>query len=183
MRLRVLGFALAAALGSLSPAPPAGAQQFAMPKVDLDFDKQADFSKFKTYAWKDTGIVAEDPGMHARIVWYVERGLESKGLAKAKPGATPDLLVRYYARKRSEIVGTPNQAETTLPGGAGQLTTSVDLHKVLAGTLLVELQRASDGTAVWRAGTQLRSIDTQRIDAETKSAVRLLLGKYPPPKS
>jgi UPF0271 protein len=41
--------------------------------VDLDYDKQADFASFRSYGWKDTGAVATDPGMHARIVWYVER--------------------------------------------------------------------------------------------------------------
>ena len=50
------------------------------------------------------------------------------------------------------------------------------------GTLLVELQRASDQKAVWTASTDYRSIDKQQIDAETKAAVRLLIAKYPPPK-
>ena len=176
-----LARALALGLATLV-APAAGAQQFKMPRVDLDFDGKADFASFKTYGWKDTEAVATDPGMHARIVWYVERELEKKGLKKAKGGA-PDLLVRYYAKRQVGLKGTSNQGQTTLPGGAGQLTTTVDIQKVLDGTLLVELQRGSDGTAVWRAATEFKSIDTQHIDAETASAVRLLISKYPPPKS
>jgi len=160
----------------------ADAQQFKMPRVDLDYDKQADFTSFKTYSWKDNEPVATTPGMHARIVWYVERELEKKGLKKSKQGPG-DLLVRYYAKKQTSLQGTPNQEQTTLPGGAGQLTTTVDFQKVLEGTLLIELQRSSDAVAVWRAATEYKSIDTQRIDAETASAVRLLMGKYPPPKS
>jgi len=172
--------ALAAGVAALL-APAAGAQQFKMPRVDLDYDKQVDFSSFKTFSWKDNEPVATTPGMHARIVWYVERELEKKGLKKAKDGPG-DLLVRYYAKKQTSLQGTPSQEQTTLPGGAGQLTTSVDFQKVLEGTLLVELQRSSDGQAVWRAATEYKSIDTKRIDAETASAVRLLIGKYPPPK-
>jgi hypothetical protein len=175
--------ASALVLGTLGLLPSVSrAQQFKMPRVDLDYDKQVDFSVFKTYSWKDQGVVAEDPSMHARIVWYVDRELERKGLKKAKAG-TGDLLVRYYAKKREGIEGTPSQGETTLPGGAGQLTTSVDFHKVIGGTLLVELQKAADGKAVWRAATEYHSLDKQKIDAETKSAVRLLIAKYPPPKS
>jgi len=177
----VLAFALALGATALL-GTRASAQQFKMPRVDLDFDKQADFSSFKTYSWKDNEPVATTPGMHARIVWYVERELEKKGLKKSKEGPG-DLLVRYYAKKQTSLQGTPNQEQTTLPGGSGQLTTSVDFQKVLEGTLLVELQRSSDGTAVWRAATEYKSIDPQRIDAETASAVRLLMGKYPPPKS
>jgi hypothetical protein len=169
---------VAAAAGLV--AAPAPAQQFKVPKVELAYDEAVDFKSFSTFSWKDTGQVAEDPAMHARIVWYVERELERKGLKKATDGPG-DLLVRYYAKKHEEFKGTPSQGETTLPGGAGQLTTSVDFQKVTAGTLLVELQRASDQKAVWTASTGYRSLDKQRIDAETKSAVRLLIAKYPPP--
>jgi hypothetical protein len=173
--------ALAAAAAALV-ASGALAQPFKLPRVDLDYDKQVDFAGFKTFSWKDTDAVATDPGMHARIVWYVERELEKKGLKKAKNGPG-DLLVRYYTKKQESFKGTPNQEQTTLPGGAGQLTTGVDFQKVIEGTLLVELQRSSDGVAVWRAATEYKTIDKQRIDAETASAVRLLIGKYPPPKS
>jgi len=76
----------------------------------------------------------------------------------------------------------PVPGRTELPGGAGQLMTSVDVRKVLEGTLILELQRASDGKPVWRAGSGYGSIDEKRIDAETASAVSLLLSKYPPPK-
>ena len=161
--------------------PPAQAQQFKMPRVDLDYDKDVDFAAFKSFSWKDTDAVAKDPQMHTRIVWYVERELEKKGLKKATDAAG-DLLVRYYTKGREGLKGTSSQGQTTLPGGAGQLTTSVDFRKVLEGTLLVELQRASDTKAVWRAAVEYTSIDKQRIDAETASAVRLLIAKYPPPK-
>jgi Domain of unknown function (DUF4136) len=163
-------------------ASSAAAQQFKMPRVDLDYDKNEDFSLFKTFSWKDTEVVATDPGMHARIVWYVERELEKKGLKKSKEGPG-DLLVRYYAKKEEGLQGTSTQGQTTLPGGAGQLTTTVDFQKVLAGTLLIELQRSRDNGPVWRAATEYKSIDKKRIDAETASAVKLLISKYPPPKS
>jgi hypothetical protein len=162
-------------------APLALAQQFTMPKVELDYDAEVDFSTFKTYSWKDPAEAAKDPQMHTRIIWYVERELEKKGLKKA-PEGQGDLFVRYYAKADSELKGTPSQGESYLPGGAGQLTTGVDFSKVVEGTLLLELQRASDEKAVWRAGTRRIAIDKKRIDADTASAVRLLVSKYPPPK-
>jgi hypothetical protein len=120
--------------------------------------------------------------MHTRIIWYVERELEKKGLRKAAAGGRADVFVRYYAKAHEGLKGTPAQDHSHLPGGAGQLTTSVDFSKVLEGTLILELQRASDEKPVWRAGTSYKSIDKKRIDAETASAVRLLIAKYPPPK-
>ena len=178
MRARPPLFAVALALLLASVALT---QTFRMPKVDLDYDKDEDFSAFRTYSWKDPIEAAKDPQMHTRIVWYVERGLEKKGLTK-KPEGEGDLFVRYYAKRKTGLKGTPSQEESYLPGGAGQLMTSVDVRKVLEGTLILELQRASDGKPVWRAGSGYGSIDEKRVDAETASAVSLLLSKYPPPK-
>jgi hypothetical protein len=170
-------------VGLLSAASGAAlAQPFHMPKVDLEYDKTVNFEAFKTYSWKDPEPVAKDPQMHTRIVWYVDRQLEKKGLKKAKQGEG-DLLVRYYAKREERFKGTPSQGDVYLPGGTSDLSTSVDFQKVLGGTLIIELQRASDGKAVWRAGSEYKSIDKKRIDAETESAVRTLLSKYPPPAS
>ena len=172
---------LAAAAVALAAAA-ALAQTISMPKVNLDYDKDVDFSSFKTFSWKDNEPVATTPGMHARIVWYVERELEKKGLVKA-PEGKGDLFVRYYAKKREGFKGTPNQEQSYLSGAPSQLTTSVDFTKVTEGTLLLELQRASDEKAVWRAGTNVGTIDKKRIDADTARAVRMLVAKYPPPKA
>jgi hypothetical protein len=162
-------------------APLALAQPLRMPKVDLDYDKEVDFSTFRTYSWKDPAAAAKDPQMHTRIVWYVERALEKRGLVK-KPEGEGDLFVRYYAKGREGLKGTPAQGQSYLPGGAGQLTTSVDFQRVLEGTLILELQRASDEKPVWRAGTESIPIDKKRIDADPEASVRLLMSKYPPPK-
>lgn len=166
---------------ALALALPATAQDLRMPKVDLDYDQDVDFSTFKTFSWKDPAAAAKDPDMHGRIIWYVERELEKKGLTKA-PEGEGDVFVRYYAKGREGLKGTPSQGQSYLPGGAGQLTTAVDFRKVLEGTLILELQRSSDEKAVWRAGSSYGSIDKKRIDAETAAAVRLLLSKYPPPR-
>jgi hypothetical protein len=171
---------LAVAAVTLATAA-AVAQTISMPKVELDYDKDVDFSQFKTFSWKDPLAAAKDPDMHTRIVWYVERELEKKGLTKA-PEGKGDLFVRYYAKKREGYKGTPSQEQSYLSGAASQLTTSVDFSKVVEGSLLVEIQRASDEKAVWRAGTAVGSIDKKRIDADTARAVRMLLSKYPPPK-
>jgi len=172
---------LAAAVVLLALAGSASAQALKMPKVEVTFDQEADFSKFQTFSWKDPGAAAKDPQMHTRIIWYVERELEKKGLKKA-PEGQGDLFVRYYAKGKESVQGTPSQGETYLPGGAGQLSTSVDFHKVLAGSLIIELQRATDEKPVWRAGSQYTALDKDKIDAETRSAVRMLMSKYPPAK-
>jgi len=117
------------------------------------------------------------------IIWYVERGLEKAGLKKIQDDdpATPDVFVRYYAKASSSIQGDPSQSQSLLPGGPEGLTTSFDLRKVREGTLILEIQRASDNKALWRAGSDFR-IDQKRIDAEVNRAVGLLMSRYPPKK-
>jgi len=174
---------LAAVLVVLAPraAPPARAQGLAMPKVEVDYDKETDFKAFRTYSWKDPATPAKDAQMHTRVIWYVERELEKKGLTKAPEGAKGDLFVRYSARARETFRGTPTQGELPVPGGAGHPTTSVDFQRVAEGTLVLDLERTSDEKTVWHASTEYTSTDKKRLDAETASAVRLLISKYPPP--
>ena len=89
------------------------------------------------------------------------------------------MFIRYYAKGKSKIEGTPIATRDMLPGGPENLTTSFDLHKAREGTLVLELQRASDNKAVWRAGSHF-GIDSKRVDAEVSRAVDVLLRKYPP---
>ena len=173
------------ALAVLSAVVPVAlAQQMRMPKVEVHAAEDVDFAAFKTYGWKDPVSPAQKHEVHTSIIWYTERGLEEKGLTKIPEGSEtePDVFIRYYARAKSSVQGTPQQSQLLLPGSAETLTTSTsfDLKKVRAGTLILELQQASDNKTVWRAGTDISRIDEKRIDAEVHRAVRMLLAKYPP---
>ena len=165
-------------------APVALAQQMRLPKVEVHAAEDVDFAGFKTYGWKDPVAAAEKHEVHTSIVWYTERGLEEKGLTKIPEGSEtePDIYVRYYAKAKGSVQGTPRQNQQLLPGSAETLstTTSFDFKKVRAGTLILELQQAPDNKTIWRAGTDISRIDEKRTDAEVHRAVRMLLAKYPP---
>jgi hypothetical protein len=160
--------------------PGALAQQLRMPRVEVHSDPDTDFSTIETYGWKYPVSPAQRHDVHMSIIWYVERELKKKGLTKIPDDdpATPDVFIRYYAKAKSSIQGDPSQTQSLLPGGPETLTTSFDLRKVRGGTLILELQRASDNKALWRAGSEFR-VDPKRIDAEVSSAVELLFRKYP----
>jgi len=163
---------------SLGAGLPALAQVPQLPSVEVVSDPEAAFASFRTFRWKDSQTPADDPTAHASITWYTERTLEKKGLKKA-PGSA-DLLVRYYARGRTELRGTPVQGRSLLPGGTSALTTRVDISQVAEGTMILELYRSSDEKLVWRAATEWGSLDRKRLDAEIARAVKLLLSRYPP---
>jgi hypothetical protein len=173
--LLILG---SAALG----LPAATAQQLEMHRVEVQSDPDVDFAALKTYKWKDPIAPAANQTAHVSIIWYVERQLAERGLTKVPDDdpAPPDVYVRYYAKGKARIEGTPSKGAQLLPGGPETTTamTSFDLDKVRSGTLFVEIQRASDSKPIWRAGSDFH-VDEKRIDAEVSRAVGLLFSKYP----
>lgn len=172
---------LSLAVGLWLAADPASAQAPRLAKAEVEHDPQADFSVFKTFQWKDSQEPADNPTVHTSVVWYVERGLEKKGLAKSAGEQQPDLLLRYSTLARSSIKGIPSQSSSTSgPGGPDTHSTSVDFRKELQGTLVLELHRASDAKLVWKATTPWGLVDKSRLDAEVAKAVQLLLAEYPP---
>lgn len=179
-RRAVLALAVSSAL-----VPLAFAQQFRMPRVEVHAAENEDFTRFKTYGWKPPVREAQAQEVHTSIVWYTERNLEAKGFTKIPDGSDtePDLFVRYYAKAKGSVEGTPGQQQQLLPGSAETIatTTSFDFKKARAGTLILELQKP-DNTAVWRAGTDISRINEKHVDAEVQRIVRTLFAKYPPKK-
>jgi hypothetical protein len=64
--------------------------------VTYDFDRSANFSAFRTYAWV-RGTRLDDELNHQRIIRAIDAQLTLKGLAKVDLGSRPDLLVAYHA--------------------------------------------------------------------------------------
>src|SRR5687768_18017722 len=56
--------------------------------VTYDFDRSADFSRYRTYAWVP-GTNVDDELNHNRIVRAVEAQLAAKGLSKVERSANP----------------------------------------------------------------------------------------------
>ena len=76
--------------------------------VTYDYDRAANFSNYKTYAWT-RGTELTDELNHARVVRAIESALVAKGLARVEPSANPDVLVAYHASfdRNLEITGRP----------------------------------------------------------------------------
>ena len=178
--MRALTLALGAALLAASPA---GAQTLKLTQAEVESDPAADFAAFRTFAWKDTQVPAANPTVHTNVVWYVERGLQGKGLKKVADGA--DLLLRYYTSASESLKSQPTEtvappSGATASGSIAGGTTRVDVHKERRASLVLEMHRASDGALVWKGSTPGASFDKDRLDSEVSAAVKLLLAKYPP---
>src|SRR5690349_4686524 len=62
--------------------------------VKVDYDRDVDFSKFKTYAWQE-GRSGANPVVDKRIVQAIDAQLSARGWTRVE--ASPNALVTYHA--------------------------------------------------------------------------------------
>jgi uncharacterized protein DUF4136 len=159
-------------------------------KTSFDFDKSADFSKYKTYALKD-GTKVGQPLIDNRIVAAIEAELAAKGLTKSD--AASDVVVVYHVAfdKQQDITayssgfGGYGGYGYRYGGGWGTTTTDVRVNEILVGTLVVDIADATKKEVVWR-GMGVKEIDTQakaeKRDKNINGAVKKIFNNFPPKK-
>jgi hypothetical protein len=150
--------------------------------VNVDWDRQADFSHFKTYAW-GKGTPAKNPLMAQRIVEAIDQNLAAKGLQKVEDPSAADLIVIYHA-----AVGTQTQLNTTDMGGGwgwrwggtGMSTTTVD--KIPTGQLVVDIGDAKTKKLLWMGNASDTLSDKPEKNADKiNKVVKKMFEKFPPP--
>jgi hypothetical protein len=146
-------------------------------EVRLDYDKDTDFSTYKTFAWSPAQQPAPNAANHIRVTRAVETGLVGKGLAKSTEGK-PDAYVMYHGR-----VGEKVKVTGRSEGGYWEptnLRTMVDVGKVKEGTLVLEIYDAGTRDVVWRGIATGVGVRPDRMEESIKAAVDKLLEGYPP---
>ena len=156
--------------------------------TSADYDKAANFSQYKTYAWKDTDK-KQNELVENRIKAAVDAQLQAKGLKKVD--SNPDLWVVEHVRLSEQT-----QISTYDSGwgygwgwrgyggyGGGMSTTTVD--KIPVGNLIIDLVDAKDNQLKWR-GTASKTLDpSASVDDKTKNvndAAAKMFAGYPPGK-
>jgi Domain of unknown function (DUF4136) len=132
------------AAGVLVAGLAVGAGSAAAQEVNLDFDRQADFSKCATYAWAK-GQPAQDPLVDKRIVTAIDAALASKGMRKVENN--PGCYVTYHASVKEQRSLEIWDGGGRFRGGFG----SVDVKTVLDGMLVVDIADAASHQLIWRA--------------------------------
>jgi hypothetical protein len=153
-------------------------------KVNVDWDRSANFQNFRTYAWGNN-THAKNPLMDQRIIQGIESQLAAKGLQKVTIEDNPDLVVRYHAATETET--QLNTIDTGYGpgwrygwGGMGSSTTYVD--KIPVGNLIVDIGDVKDKKYIWR-GTASGTISSkpEKNEKTIDKALTKMFEKYPPP--
>jgi len=158
-------------------------------KVNYDYDRQADFSQYKTYAWhdSDTNVADTDPLAHERFISAVDRKLAANGFSKV--GSNPDVFVTYHAEESQQM-----SLDTTYMGGGwgygpgwgwggmgGMGSSSTTVRQYNVGTVVLDMWDAGQKRLVWRGTASDTVSDNPSKNAEKiNTAVERLFQNYPP---
>ena len=171
----------------------AGASAAFAQDVRYNFDKQANFSSFKTYKWV-TIKGAEKPNdlIDSQIRAAVDKELATKGLSKTDADSA-DLYIGYQAAVSSEKQYTsfdtgwgygPGYGPGWYGGGMGMSTSTTTSSTIYVGTVAVDMYSTASKTLVWR-GNASKTIDTkakpEKQEKNLAKAMTKLFKNYPPP--
>lgn len=161
--------------------------------VRYNFDKNTDFSKFKTYKWvplKDAAKVNDI--LDKQIKDALDAELAKKGLTKTDDDSA-DLYIGYQAGIDTEKEFTsyntgwgygPGWYGGGWYGGGGMSTTSGQTSTIYIGQLAVDMNDSKNHSLVWR-GLASKTINPkakpEKVEKNLAKAVAKLLKNYPPP--
>ena len=161
-------------------------------KVGYDYDKQADFTKYKTYAFSEDALNLPIEQLNRdRIIKAVETELTAKGFSKSD---TPDVLIDLQVKAKQET-----EATATNTGGMGMYggrygfaggygyggTTHVTYNDYVVGSLFINMVDKATEKIVWQ-GRGSKTLDEDatpaKRDANINAGVKQIFTQYPPKK-
>lgn len=160
--------------------------------IRYNFDKNADFSKFKTYKWVVLkGATPINDLTERQLKAAVDSELGKKGLSKTD-GESADLFIGYQAAIGQEKQFTSFSSDWGYGGGwyrggwygsPGMSTTTGQTSTIYTGQLGLDMYDSANHTLVWR-GVASKTINPKaKPDKQEKNlnkAVAKLLKNYPP---
>lgn len=151
-----------------------------------DFDKNVDFTQYKTFAFFKTGIdkVEVSDLDKKRILRAIEDELVAKGFTKSE---NPDLLVNIFTKAREQV--DVNQFNSGWGYGwgygwnpymwGGRTTVS----SYTEGTLFIDLIDAKKKELIWQGeGSGVLTQNTGDKEKRIREFVAEILEQYPPKK-
>jgi Domain of unknown function (DUF4136) len=159
--------------------------------VRYNFDKNADFTKYKIYKWVDIkGADRPNQLVQKQITDALDAELAKKGLTKTT-GDNADLYIAYQTAIGNEKEFTSyNTGWGYGPGwgggwygGTGSTMTTTSTTTIYVGQLDLDMYDAAKKEMVWR-GTASKTIDPkakpEKQEKNLAKAVEKLLKNYPP---
>jgi len=146
-------------------------------KVNTDWDHEANFSNYKTYAWLESKHPASDLN-NKRVIENIDKQMAAKGFTKATDN--PDVFVVYNAGIKEQVsVQGYDYGYGRYRWGGGMTTYNQVVE--LQGTLVIDLVDAHKKELVWRGtATDTLSDKPEKNTQKIEKATAKIFKKYPP---
>jgi hypothetical protein len=161
--------------------------------VRYNYEKSADFTKYKTYKWVEMKTSDKDAMVDSQIKSTIDAELAAKGLSKSESDNV-DLYVGYQV-----AINTEKQVNTFSSdfgygggwgpyygrgyGGMGSSTSTATTSTLYVGSLQLDFYEVSKKQAVFRA-VATKTLDTkakpEKRQKNLAKAVKKMLKNYPP---
>lgn len=155
-------------------------------KVYDDYDKNADFTQFKTYAFQKSGIdkVEISDLDKKRILRAIDEQMALKGFTKSE---TPDLLVNIFTKEREQVEVSQFNAGWGYGWGYGwnpyMWGGNTSVSSYVEGTLYIDLIDAKKKELIWQGqGVGVLTQDREKKEKLITEYVTKILAQYPPVK-
>ncbi len=154
-------------------------------KVKVGYDKETDFSRFKTYTWAEPAMPPVRPNLAEMVLGRVETELQQKGLTRADrdgdltvipAGGVGFGFAGEAATPYSPTYGGPPPAlnATMWTGTTGSSTAGVSVQE---GTLILTFVDRANNKIVWY-GSVRQKLDIEKknksLELANKAVVKLL---------
>jgi hypothetical protein len=183
--MKSIGLAAVYIAFSLAMLSTVSAQQ-----VKIDFDHQADFSRYKTYSWQE--IKPANSLWDARIKSAVDSELAAKGWTQVASGGdvaivaikttqTQRTLQTFYDAMGGGMGGWGWRrfGGGGFGGGFGESTTTEDDYK--EGTLIIDMYDAKNKQLIWRSSAEdALSNKAEKNEKNLEKGVAKMFKKFPP---
>lgn len=166
----------------------AGAFSCSSIKVVSDYDREADFTKYKTYSIGETNLTEVIGQLNSdRVMKALVAELEKKGFTKSD---TPDMIVDVFIKTQQKVQATAYTSggygyRGRYGYGGGFSTTHVNYDEYTDGTLFINFIDKATEKIVWQ-GTGSKTLDENASASKRESAITYSIGQimtqYPPSK-
>ena len=166
---------------------PASAQRV---KLKTGYNKQINFSKYKTYKF-GLGLPVANQTVNRQIFANMEQSLAALGLKKADDASKPDIEVSYFGGMGSPLT-LPPRAEFVDTGWVGYWapvysTMRAQTSAVVNGELQFEIRDLSTNHLVWQTNASQNIMDStltnpKKLAEVVHNMVEKAFDKYPSKK-
>ena len=155
-------------------------------QVKTDYDRSANFGKYKTYSWEQ--VKTQDPLYVDRIKSAVNAALAAKGWTQVASGGDASIIAIEMTQNQQTLntfydgFGGGWGWRRFGGGGFGEATTTTETYKV--GTLVVDLFQTKSEKLIWRGvSSDTLSNNSDKNIKNLNKGVEKMFKQFPPGSS